>query len=273
MLVTMVIADWARRQLCQRPQVSQTPLGCHPRQPRGTLPPHDLNAARAPGPPHFPAAHPGPQGLVWRRKSRCGGPQASGEDTAWGGRGPGGGDPGPGYRRAGPSAGLGAPGKGLWAECYGSAHVEPSSLRGQERGPSPLYFLCQDCGSLLCRSHSEPSAELREGPLPAGHLAGGPGLQLSQAGPQACLPCPSTHCLQIGEMAPDIPDTEGGLDCFQSCSHVQHQLWGIPRDSLTLFSPCWGHRIPGRMRPSLRPLGPSVSRDRVITSFPKVGRP
>lgn len=153
----MVIADWARRQLCQRPQVSQTPLGCHPRQPRGTLPPHDLNAARAPGPPHFPAAHPGPQGLVWRRKSRCGGPQASGEDTAWGGRGPGGGDPGPGYRREGPSAGLGAPGKGLWAECYGSAHAEPSSLRGQERGPSPLYFLCQDCGSLLCRSHSEPA--------------------------------------------------------------------------------------------------------------------
>ena len=30
--------------------------------PRGTLPPHDLNAARAPGPPHLLTAHPGPHG-------------------------------------------------------------------------------------------------------------------------------------------------------------------------------------------------------------------
>lgn len=242
--------------------------------PRDTLPPHDLNSARAPGPPHFLTAHPGPQELVWRRKFRCGGLQASVEDTQLGGRGQGGGDPGRGYRREGPSAGLGAPGKGLWAECYGSAHPEPSSLRGQERGPPPH-------STSSARTVGPCSAAVTQSPA----LSSGRGhswrdslreTQVSSSprpGRRPVSPAPSTHCLQTGEMAPDVPNREGGLDCFQSYSHVQHQLWGIPRDSLTLFSPCWGHRIPGRMRSSLTPLGPSVSRDRVITSFPKVGRP
>lgn len=62
------------------------PLGVTFAGPRDTLPPHDLNAARAPGPPHFLTAHPGPQVLVRRGKIRCGGPQASIEGTQWGGR-------------------------------------------------------------------------------------------------------------------------------------------------------------------------------------------
>ncbi|CAM9702458.1 unnamed protein product [Rangifer tarandus platyrhynchus] len=90
----------------------------------------------------------------------------------------------------GPAPGWVLLGKGcaLNATARRSQSLHP--LEARSGGPSPLYFLCQDCGSLLCRSHSEPSAELREGPLLAGHLAGDPGRQLSQAGPQACLPCP-----------------------------------------------------------------------------------
>ncbi|XP_032459300.1 ras-related protein Rab-36 isoform X2 [Phocoena sinus] len=50
-----------------------------------------------------------------------------------------------------------------------------------------------------------------------------------------------------GPWHPDIPDREGGLDLFSKLLQ----------------------RLPGRMRSSVTPLGPTVSRDRVITSFPK----
>ena len=66
-----------------------------------------------------------------------------------------------------------------------------------------------------------------------------------------------------------------GWTCFQSYCNVRHQLWGSPQGFAQLpnsLPPVGATGLPGRMRSSVMPLGPTVSQDRVITSFPKVGR-
>lgn len=63
--------------------------------------------------------------------------------------------------------------------------------------------------------------------------------------------------------------------CFQSYCNVRYQLWGCPQGFAQFpnsLPPFGATGLPGRMRSSVMPLGPTVSRDRVITSFPKVGR-
>ncbi|KAJ8776776.1 hypothetical protein J1605_015365 [Eschrichtius robustus] len=100
---------------------------------------------------------------------------------------------------------------------------------------------------------------------------------VAMAGWQAWYPppCPNTHCLQIGEMTPGILTflTEKECwTCFQSYCNVRHQLWGSPQGSAQLpnsLPPVGATGLPGRMRSSVMPLGPTVSQDRVITSFPK----
>ncbi|XP_073646442.1 ras-related protein Rab-36 isoform X4 [Tursiops truncatus] len=60
--------------------------------------------------------------------------------------------------------------------------------------------------------------------------------------------------------------------CFQSYCNVRYQLWGSPQGFAQFpnsLPPFGATGLPGRMRSSVMPLGPTVSRDRVITSFPK----
>ncbi|XP_022407213.1 ras-related protein Rab-36 isoform X2 [Delphinapterus leucas] len=60
--------------------------------------------------------------------------------------------------------------------------------------------------------------------------------------------------------------------CFQSYCNVRYQLWGSPQGFAQFpnsLPPFGATGLPGRMRSSVMPLGPTVSQDRVITSFPK----
>jgi len=116
----------------------------------------------------------------------------------------------------GPAPGGVLLGKGCGLHPKGRRTQSLHPLRPGAGSPSLLHFLCQDSGSLLCHSHSEPSAELREGPLLAGHPAGDPALQLSQAGPQACTRSPAHTACRQGRWPLTFPTEKEAWTVFRA---------------------------------------------------------